>query len=169
MDRISKGRANIRDIYLLRELTSTVKTRLHQEHNIMEEIIDNFYHEIEEHIEENRCYTAQCNHLVKLTITDKCIGCGACKRACPVDCIDGKLKTHHHIDYNRCTHCGQCMSVCPVNAITAGDNTFKFLRDLATPNKLVITQMAPSVRVAIGEAFGFEPGDKCREQNSCWS
>lgn len=158
LDRISKGRSNMRDIYLLRELASTVKSRLHQEHNIMEEIIDNFYHEIGEHIEENRCYTAQCNHLVKLTITDKCIGCGACKRACPVDCIEGKPKTHHHIDYNRCTHCGQCIAACPVNAITAGDNTFKFLRDLATPNKLVITQMAPAVRVAIGEAFGFEPG-----------
>ena len=124
----------------------------------IEEIIDKFYDEIEEHIYENKCYALQCNHLVKLTITDKCIGCGACKRACPVDCIVGEPKKHHYIDYNRCTHCGQCMAVCPVNAITAGDNTLKFMRDLATPNKFVITQMAPSVRVAIGEAFGFEPG-----------
>ncbi|MEG1310924.1 MAG: [FeFe] hydrogenase, group A [Romboutsia sp.] len=158
LDRISKGRGNMRDVYLLRELASTVKNRLHQRNNIMEDIIDKFYKEIEEHIEENRCYSSQCNHLVKLTITDKCIGCGACKRACPVDCIDGEKKTQHHIDYTRCTHCGQCLVACPVNAITAGDNTFKFLRDLSTPNKVVITQMAPAVRVAIGEAFGFEPG-----------
>lgn len=158
LDRISKGRSNMRDVYLLRELASSIKSKLYQKYNIIEEIINNFYHEIEEHIEENKCYTAQCNHLVKLTITEKCIGCSACKRACPVDCIEGKLKTQHHIDYNRCTHCGQCLAACPVNAITAGDNTFKFLRDLATPNKLVITQMAPAVRVAIGEAFGFEPG-----------
>ena len=159
LDRISKGRSNMRDVYLLRELASSIKSKLYQKYNIIEEIINNFYHEIEEHIEENKCYTAQCNHLVKLTITEKCIGCSACKRACPVDCIEGKLKTQHHIDYNRCTHCGQCLAACPVNAITAGDNTFKFLRDLATPNKLVITQMAPAVRVAIGEAFGFEPGE----------
>ena len=158
LDRISKGRSNMRDVYLLRELAGSIKSKLYQKYNIIEEIINNFYHEIEEHIEENKCYTAQCNHLVKLTITEKCIGCSACKRACPVDCIEGKLKTQHHIDYNRCTHCGQCLAACPVNAITAGDNTFKFLRDLATPNKLVITQMAPAVRVAIGEAFGFEPG-----------
>ena len=159
LDRISKGRSNMRDVYLLRELASSIKSKLYQKYNIIEEIINNFYNEIEEHIEENKCYTAQCNHLVKLTITEKCIGCSACKRACPVDCIEGKLKTQHHIDYNRCTHCGQCLAACPVNAITAGDNTFKFLRDLATPNKLVITQMAPAVRVAIGEAFGFEPGE----------
>ena len=159
LDRISKGRSNMRDVYLLRELASSIKSKLYQKYNIIEEIINNFYHEIEEHIEENKCYTAQCNHLVKLTITEKCIGCSACKRACPVDCIEGKLKTQHHIDYNRCTHCGQCLAACPVNAITAGDNTFKFLRDLATPNKLVITQMAPAVRVAIGEAFGFEAGE----------
>lgn len=158
LDRISKGRSNMRDIYLLRRLALTVKDKLNQQHNIMQEIILHFYGELQEHIEDFKCYTSQCNHLVKLTITEKCIGCGACKRVCPVDCIIGERKQQHYIDYNRCTHCGQCISVCPVDAITAGDNTFKFLRDLATPNKVVITQMAPAIRVAIGEAFGFEPG-----------
>lgn len=158
LDRISKGRSNMRDVYLLRTLSGEIKDKLNQNHNIIQEIISNFYEEIEEHIDENICKTSQCNHLTKLTITDKCIGCGACKRACPVDCIDGESKKQHYIDYTRCTHCGACISACPVNAITAGDNTFKFLRDLSTPNKLVITQMAPAVRVAIGEAFGFEPG-----------
>ncbi|QJA08127.1 4Fe-4S binding protein [Romboutsia sp. CE17] len=159
LDRISKGRSNMRDVYLLRTLASSVKDKLNQRYNIMEEIIEKFYHEIEEHIDENKCYTSQCNHLIKLTITSKCIGCGACKRACPVDCIIGEPRKQHYIDYNRCTHCGKCISVCPVDAITAGDNTFKFIRDLSTPNKVVITQMAPAVRVTIGEAFGFEPGD----------
>lgn len=158
LDRISKGRSNMRDIFILRELANEVKDTLNQKHNIMQEIIDKFYGEIEEHIEDEKCYTAQCNNLVKLTITGKCIGCGACKRACPVDCIVGERKEQHYIDYNRCTHCGQCIASCPVDAITAGDNTLKFLRDLATPNKIVITQMAPAIRVAIGEAFGFEPG-----------
>ena len=101
----------------------------------------------------------QCNNLIKLTITGKCIGCGICQRVCPVDCISGEKKEQRRIDYNRCTHCGRCLSACPVDAITAGDNTLKFIRDLSTPNKLVITQMAPAVRVAIGEAFGFEAGD----------
>ena len=158
LDRISKGRSNMRDIFLLREYSHTVKERVKQDHNIIEDIINHFYHEIEEHIEDNRCYTSQCNHLTKLTITEKCIGCDRCAKVCPVECIHGALKTQHHIDYVKCTHCGACVSVCPVNAITSGNNTVLFLRDLATPKKIVITQMAPSVRVAIGEAFGFEPG-----------
>lgn len=164
LDRISKGVSNMRDVYLLRTLAETVKVKMNQKHNIMEEIISNFYEEIEEHIEENKCYTSQCNHLIKLTITRRCIGCGSCKRVCPVDCIDGELRKQHNIDYNRCTHCGACISVCPVDAITAGDNTLMFLRDLATPNKMVITQMAPAIRVAIGEAFGFEPGENIEKK-----
>ena len=159
LDRISKGRSNMRDLYILRSLAEQVKEELNQKHNIMEEIIENYYDEIKEHIEDDRCYTMQCNNLIKLTITGKCIGCGMCQRVCPVDCISGEKKEQRHIDYNRCTHCGRCVSVCPVDAITAGDNTLKFIRDLSTPNKLVITQMAPAVRVAIGEAFGFEAGD----------
>ena len=159
LDRISKGRSNMRDLYILRSLAEEVKEELNQKHNIMEEIIENYYDEIKEHIEDDRCYTMQCNNLIKLTITEKCIGCGICQRVCPVDCIAGEKKEQRRIDYNRCTHCGRCLSACPVDAITAGDNTLKFIRDLSTPNKLVITQMAPAVRVAIGEAFGFEAGE----------
>jgi iron-only hydrogenase group A len=63
--------------------------------------------------------------------------------------LDGKL----------CTHCGQCVSICPVGAIFEGDHTIGLLNDLATPNKIVIAQIAPAVRVAIGESFGFAPGE----------
>ena len=159
LDRISKGKSNMRDLYLLRTLAEQVKEELNQKHNIMEEILENFYDEIKEHIEDDRCYTMQCNNLIKLTITEKCIGCGICQRVCPVDCIAGEKKEQRNIDYNRCTHCGRCLSACPVDAITAGDNSLKFIRDLSTPHKLVITQMAPAIRVTIGEAFGFEAGD----------
>lgn len=164
LDRISKGKANMRDVYLLRYIASNVKEIANQPRNIILEVIENFYDEIEQHIEENKCITGQCPQLSTLMIGDKCIGCGACKRACPVDCIEGSLKVRHKIDNNKCTHCGQCLMACPVSAITEGDNTFVFLRDLGTPNKIVITQMAPAVRVAIGEAFGFEPGENVEKK-----
>ncbi|WP_244834073.1 [FeFe] hydrogenase, group A [Clostridium sp. BJN0001] len=159
LDRISKGAANMRDLYCLRILSNSIKEKMNEEYSVIEDILENFYSEMEEHIKEKKCYTYQCNNLVKITITQKCIGCGSCKRVCPVDCIDGEIKKKHNIDHTRCTYCGACISACPVDAITSGSNTLKFLRDLSLKDNVVVTQMAPAIRVTIGEAFGFKPGD----------
>lgn len=164
LDRISKGKANMRDIYLLRHISEGIKEELKQEHNFMLEMIDEFYHELEEHIEEHYCKTGQCIQLLKFRITEKCIGCTACSKVCPVHCISGGIKQQHHIDTEFCTYCGQCVSVCPVNAIFEGDHTVHFIRDIITPNKVVVAQIAPAVRVAIGEAFGFQPGENVEKK-----
>lgn len=50
----------------------------------------------------------------------------------------------------------QCLSC---RSYFEGDHTLKLLKDLATPKRLVVAQIAPAVRVAIGEAFGFEAGE----------
>ena len=42
-----------------------------------------------------------------------CIGCGACKRNCPVDAIAGEIKKPHVIDSKKCIRCGMCLQVCP--------------------------------------------------------
>ncbi|MGL5893882.1 MAG: 4Fe-4S binding protein, partial [Bacteroidales bacterium] len=116
-DRIAKGKSTSRDLYLLRYLSEQVKIKLHQDHNMILEILESFYDELVEHIDENLCAAQQCPHLVKLHVTEKCIGCGACKRVCPVDCIAGEKKQRHYINTKICTHCGQCIQACPVNAI----------------------------------------------------
>ncbi|MCQ2155433.1 MAG: [FeFe] hydrogenase, group A [Bacteroidales bacterium] len=59
---------------------------------------------------------------------------------------------------SECTYCGQCVAVCPVGALTEVDNTGRLIKDLANPEKIVIVQTAPAVRVAIGEEFGYKPG-----------
>ena len=57
-----------------------------------------------------------------------------------------------------CILCGQCSLVCPTGAIVEKDDTQKVLDALQNPKKHVIVQVAPAVRVSIGDAFGLEPG-----------
>lgn len=57
-----------------------------------------------------------------------------------------------------CTFCGQCVAVCPTAALTEVNNTDKVWDALADPKKHVVVQVAPAVRVAIGEEFGMAAG-----------
>ena len=57
-----------------------------------------------------------------------------------------------------CVRCGQCSNHCPTGAIVEMDETRKVWEALMDPDKYCVVQIAPAVRVAIGEAFGFEIG-----------
>ena len=61
------------------------------------------------------------------------------------------------IDTN-CVMCGQCVAVCPTGALTEVDHTGRILRDIADPTVKTCVQVAPAVRVALGEEFGMKPG-----------
>ncbi len=60
-----------------------------------------------------------------------------------------------------CSACGQCTTVCPVGALQETDSTQQVWNALDDPEKRVVVQVAPAVRVAIGEEFGLEPGSRC--------
>ena len=57
-----------------------------------------------------------------------------------------------------CTYCEQCVAVCPTAALTEMSYLHRVWRALANPRRHVVAQVAPAVRVAIGEMFGMEPG-----------
>lgn len=57
-----------------------------------------------------------------------------------------------------CAMCGQCIHVCPVGALSEKDDTVKVWNAISNPEKHTVVQIAPAVRVALGEEFGLEPG-----------
>ncbi|MDL2276886.1 NADH-quinone oxidoreductase subunit NuoF [Breznakia sp. OttesenSCG-928-G09] len=83
--------------------------------------LHHFRDEYEAHIKDKKCPAGVCKDLLEYTIdAEKCIGCTACKRKCPVDAISGEVKQPHVIDQEKCIKCGVCMDTCKFNAISRG-------------------------------------------------
>ncbi len=77
-----------------------------------------FMDEYKEHIEEKKCRAGKCKNLLTYSIdTEKCVGCTACAKVCPVNAIAGERKQPHVIDTTICIKCGQCFEVCKFNAV----------------------------------------------------
>lgn len=104
--------------------------------------------------------------------SNKCIMCRRCITMCDeVQTVgilsplkrgfDVVVATAFHLDMDQtsCTYCGQCVSVCPTAALAEKNDTPKVWRALNHPEKHVVVQIAPAVRVALAEAFGFPPGE----------
>lgn len=103
---------------------------------------------------------------------DKCILCKRCETMCRdiQTCnvlssinrgFNASMATafEQNLDTTICTNCGQCVAVCPVGALHETDYTKQLFNDLSNKENKVIVQVAPAVRVAIGEEFGFAPGE----------
>jgi len=101
----------------------------------------------------------------------KCIGCGRCAQVCQqlqdvwaLEFLNRGDETRIApagdilLDESPCIKCGQCSAHCPVGAIYEKDQVKEFLDAVRAENTHVAVQIAPAVRVALGEAFGMEPG-----------
>ena len=103
---------------------------------------------------------------------NKCILCGDCVRVCKE--VQGMSILHFagrgpglHIEAGddqlisttHCVSCGQCAAVCTTGAITVKNDIGAAWRALHDPQKRVVIQIAPAVRVAIGEAYGLPAGE----------
>jgi len=102
---------------------------------------------------------------------NKCVLCGDCVRVCKeiqtvgaIDFVQRGANTIVGAAYGKsladveCVYCGQCVRVCPVGALTPRPETEEVWKEINNPEKIVVAQIAPAVRVAIGEEFGLEAG-----------
>lgn len=103
---------------------------------------------------------------------NKCVACGRCVATCQkvqeVRALEMQGEGREakvvyangapNLAATTCINCGQCIEACPVGALYERDDTAKVFEALADDSKFVVVQSAPSVRVALGEAFNFPVG-----------
>ncbi len=121
--RLTQGKGEEEDLYLLRNLARDVKVASlcglgQTAPNPVLTTLEYFKEEYEAHVRERRCYAGVCTDLTVFVIKDNlCKGCGICVKHCPVEAIVGKRKEIYHIDESKCIKCGLCMEHCPFDAI----------------------------------------------------
>ena len=102
---------------------------------------------------------------------NKCVLCGNCVRACRelqgVEALGIAFRGteamvmpafNKKIAETQCVNCGQCRAFCPTGAISIHTNTDKVFKALADPDIRVVAQIAPAVRVAVGDHYGLQKG-----------
>ncbi len=125
LDKISRGQGTMEDLDKLEDIALAMrKSSLcalgQSAPNPTISTIKKFREEYIQHIVEKKCVAGKCKHLTSYVINEKCIGCTACARKCPVNCISGEKKERHVIDQNKCIKCGECERTCKFNAIVKG-------------------------------------------------
>ena len=119
----------------------------------------------------------QANHSAIVYDATRCIRCLRCVAVCrEVQAIDAlefigrgqqatiALKGGNSRRESDCVSCGQCVMVCPTGALAERDETRTVMDYLVDPDIVTVFQIAPAIRVGLGEAFGLPPGTNVEGQ-----
>ncbi len=123
LTKITEFRATEKDLVKLKDLSEIIKdTALcglgQSSPNPVLSTLRYFYDEYLAHVRDKVCPVAEeKNKEYFYILEDKCIGCTACAKVCPVSCIVGSVKKTHVIDQEKCIKCGACYQTCKFAAI----------------------------------------------------
>ncbi len=123
LDKIIAGNGEMEDLDRLEELSNYIKSASlcglgQTAPNPVLSTLRYFRDEYVTHIVDKRCPAGVCKSLLQYKIdADKCRGCTACARKCPVNAISGAVKQAHTIDTSKCIKCGACVATCKFDAI----------------------------------------------------
>ncbi|NPV92901.1 MAG: NADH-quinone oxidoreductase subunit NuoF [Firmicutes bacterium] len=118
LTKITSGQGTMQDLENLKELGAVIKNTAlcglgQTSPNPVLSSLNHFYDEFIAHVVEKRCPAGVCPSLVRYEVNnEKCKGCTACVKACPVKCISGEIKQPHRIDQEKCIRCGACYRAC---------------------------------------------------------
>ena len=123
LDKITKGNGTLEDLDRLELLCHSIKSASlcglgQTAPNPVLSTLRYFRDEYVAHVVDKKCPAGVCKALTNYVIeADKCKGCSACARKCPVGAITGEIKSPFTIDTDKCIKCGACVETCKFNAI----------------------------------------------------
>ncbi len=123
LTKITDGNGEMEDIDKLEELCNSIKASAlcglgQTAPNPVLSTLKYFRDEYIAHVKDKKCPAGVCKNLLNYTIiADKCKGCSACSRKCPVNAISGEIKSPFTIDSEKCIKCGACVETCKFDAI----------------------------------------------------
>lgn len=126
LDKICEGKGEMSDLDELESLSHYIKENSlcglgQNSPNPVLSTLKYYKDEYIQHIKNHNCPAGVCKALTKYEIDpNKCVGCSACSRVCPVRAISGELRQPFVIDQQICVKCGKCKQTCRFGAVKGG-------------------------------------------------